>query len=112
MAKKRVKLGSILSETKKRSDGTEYRTVYVVLGQNSTKSPDFNYSVEITVKNAKGQVVAKQTNGFISITDPRKAPEELLAAGVISEEQAEKMRERASKMPAKIKQELWVNGVE
>lgn len=45
---------------------------YVALGAKSD-NPKYDYHVEITVKNGDGEVVAKQTDGFLSLWDPRKS---------------------------------------
>jgi len=106
---KRIKLGNVIVENKKDKNGQEYTSRYIGLGQQGSKNPDFDLTVELTVKDSKGKVIASQTNGFLSVVDPRTQPQELLSAGLISEEIAEKMQERVSKIPTKIKQELWLN---
>lgn len=68
-----VKAGSVW----KKKDGTG---MYIALGDSRNKNPDFNYSVEVIVKNAKGEVVASQTDGFLTILDPRKSPKANLDA--------------------------------
>jgi hypothetical protein len=100
---KKVKLGSVMVKTK---DGRT--SSFIALGQRNQNKPQYNYSVELTVKDSTGKVVAHQTDGFIEIVDPRTQAKDLLALGFINEEQASKMNERASKIPATIQRELWV----
>lgn len=45
---------------------------YLSLGEKSDK-PEYHYDVTVTVKNGNGDVVAEQTNGFLSLFDPRKS---------------------------------------
>lgn len=44
---------------------------YITLGNDRNKDPKYNYSVELTVRNSAGEVVAKQTDGYLSVFDPR-----------------------------------------
>jgi len=46
---------------------------FVKLGQKG-KNADYDLTVEITVKNAAGEIVAQQTDGFLNLSDPRKSP--------------------------------------
>ena len=111
MANKKIKLGSLIKERKKNKNGTEYDAIYIGLGQKNPKSPQYNFSVELVVKDSKGNVVATQKDGFIELSDPRTKPDQLLEIGVISEEQAEKMKDSASRMPEKVKYELLIKGL-
>lgn len=70
---------------------------------NKGKNEDYNTSVEIIVRNSKGEVVARQTDGFLNLVDPRKEPDDLLAAGKITEEVAAKMKEGVAKLNEKVK---------
>lgn len=100
---KMAKLGTLMKFEK---NGKSWLSV--ALGQNKPGSEKYNYSVEIIVRDSNGKVVANQKDGFIKLQDPRKAPDELLAAGAISEEQADKMRERVPNIPDKVKYELFI----
>lgn len=52
---------------------------YIVLGNKKNKDPKYNLSVEITVRNDAGEVIAKQTDGFVSVFEPREdSPEFVL----------------------------------
>jgi hypothetical protein len=101
---KQVKLGTVISE--KRPDGSN--NTYIALGSQKNKDPKYDFNVSIMVTDKDGNVLAKQTNGFVNVTDPRKLPDILLATGKINEEQADRMRERVSRMPAKISKELFI----
>lgn len=48
--------------------------VYLRLGQEGGKKPEYNFTVELTVKDAEGNVVARQTNGTLSLINPRQSP--------------------------------------
>lgn len=60
---KYTRLGQVL----KGKDGGSY----ITLGNDRNKDPKYNYSVEVTVRNSSGEVVAKQTDGYLSVFDPR-----------------------------------------
>lgn len=64
--KKSAKIGKIW-ESKDKPEN-----FYISLGEKSDK-PEYNYDVTITVKDGNGKVVAEQTNGFLSLFDPRKS---------------------------------------
>lgn len=82
---------------------------FLALGRKNKPGYDkYDLSIEIIVKNKEGKVVARQTDGFINLVDPRKQPEELLALGKITEEAASQMKERASKLPASVKYNLQI----
>lgn len=73
--KKTAKIGAVWA-SKENPDN-----FYVALGQKSD-NPDYDLSVTVTVKNGHGDIVAEQTDGFLSLFDPRKskyANEEALA---------------------------------
>jgi|GEM_PF-4393848 hypothetical protein len=48
---------------------------YIRLGNESKTKPEYNLSVEVIVRNAQGEVVAKQTDGFLTLLDPREQAE-------------------------------------
>lgn len=106
---KKLRIGNLLVEKKKSQAGREYTSVYLGLGNDRNKNPDYNLSVELVVKDHTGKVVHTQKNGFVSLVDPRTQPDELLAAGIINEEQHNKMKERLSNLPDKIKYALELN---
>lgn len=66
MANKRksVKVGAVLRNE-------DDKPPYIKLGSKSNKA-EYNYSVQITVRDGTGKVVADQTDGFLSLFDPRK----------------------------------------
>lgn len=47
---------------------------FVRLGDDRNKDPKYNFSVEVTIKDGNGEVVASQTDGFLTVLDPRKSP--------------------------------------
>jgi len=46
--------------------------VTVKLGSPESRNEKFRYSVELVVKDANGNVVAKAENGYLKVEDPRK----------------------------------------
>lgn len=44
---------------------------YITLGNDRNKDPQYNFSVEVTVRDSSGEVVAKQTDGYLNVFDPR-----------------------------------------
>jgi hypothetical protein len=61
------KIGTVWS---KKEDPDKF---FIKLG-NTGKNEQYNLTVELVVKNHQGEVVAKQTDGFLQLLDPRKAP--------------------------------------
>jgi hypothetical protein len=55
----------------------------IKLGQESDR-PEYNYDVEVIVKDGNGKIVARQTNGFLTLKNPRTSP-------YLKEGQAEKI---------------------
>lgn len=105
MASKKVKIGNLIV-----TNGKHGMMRSLALG-NKGKDPKYNISVEVVVRDASGAVIAKQTDGFVELVDPRTQPQELLSAGVISEEVANKMANNASKLSEKVKYQLMVKRV-
>ncbi len=103
MAVKKIKLGNLIKT--KRADGSTFLSIG--LGSKG-KNSQYDQSVTVTVRNADGKVVAEQTDGFIDVVDPRTEPAGLLAAGVISEEMAEKMTQNLATLPDKIRYHLKI----
>jgi hypothetical protein len=73
---KYVRLGTVLKS--KEGEGS-----YIALGSTRAKDPKYNFDVDVTVRDASGKVVAKQTNGFLSVFNPRsiegrKVPDSVL----------------------------------
>lgn len=64
--KKQIKFGSVW-ESKENKDN-----FYIRLG-NKSDNPKYDYHVTLTVKDGDGNVVAEQTDGFVSLFDPRKS---------------------------------------
>lgn len=65
--RKFTKLGTVWS---KKEDPDAF---FVKLG-NKGKNTQYDLTVEITVKDSEGKVVAQQTDGFLTLSDPRKSP--------------------------------------
>lgn len=102
MAQKKFKVGSLI-KTDREANGVKKSFLSIGLGQKNPKKPEWDQSVEIIVRNNKGDIVARQTDGFLDVVDPRKEPEELLAAGAIDEAMAEKMKQNVSKLSEKVR---------
>lgn len=75
----------------------------LALGSKNNRDPKYDFSVEITVKDSAGRVIAKQNDGFIDLVDPRTEGDRLLSLGIISEEVAEKMKTSAAKISEKVR---------
>lgn len=106
MAKK-IKIGSlIVTEVQDKVRGPK-KLISLGLGVKGARS-EYDMSVEVIVRNKAGQVVHKQTDGFISLSDPRTEMDDLLAAGFIDEKEAEKRREQASRISPKVKYNIIV----
>lgn len=104
----KIKLGSLLvNEITDNKTGKPKKLLSIGLG-NKGKNDKYNLSVEITVKDHTGKVVAHQTDGFLELVDPRKQPDDLLAAELISEEMAEKMKENVAKISDKVKYQVLI----
>jgi uncharacterized protein YxjI len=73
------KIGSVFK--KKDKPGS-----YVALGNPNSKNEKYKTTVEITLKDAKGEKVVQLSNGFLTVLDPRKRRD-------ITEEQASKIPE-------------------
>lgn len=78
---------------------------------NKSKNPDYNYSVELIVRDGKGKIIAQQKDGWVNLEDPRTKPDTMLKLGLVSEEVAEKMRGQAEKIPKSITHQLTVKRV-
>lgn len=102
MAQKKIKVGSLI-KSEKEVNGVKKSWLSIGLGQKNDKRPEYDQTVEIIVRDNKGKVVAQQTDGWLDLVNPREEPKELLAAGVISEEMAEKMSENVKKLSDKVK---------
>lgn len=105
----KLRIGSLIAEKKKSQSGQEYTTVFLGLGNDRNKDPKYNTTVELTVRDHLGNVIHSQKNGFVSLVDPRTEPDELLSAGIISQERADQMKDRLSNLPDKIKYTLQLN---
>lgn len=103
MAKK-LTFGNLIKTTGK--DG-ETR-LSLALG-NKSKNERYNLTVEVVVRDNTGKVVAKQTDGFIDLVDPRAEPDRLLAKAIISEELHGKLKESASKISEKVRYQARIN---
>lgn len=76
----------------------KYRQIGSVLKGKEGKGPYIKITEDITLK--KGT--------FLNLSDPRKKPAELLALGVITEEVAAKMQEKADATPEWVKFDITV----
>lgn len=101
MASKYIKVGSVI--VSERADKS--KNIAIGLGQKGKKE-EYNLSVEIIVRDNAGKVVARQTDGFINLSDPRTEPDELLKANLITEEQAADMKNNVAKLSDKVKYTL------
>ncbi len=105
MAKK-FKVGTLIkNENEDEVNGQKVKRTWlsVGLGQKNPKKPEWDQSVEIIVRDNKGKILAQQTDGFLEVVDPRKEPEDLLSAGLITEEMATKMKEGLAKLSPKVR---------
>lgn len=103
MAQKKIKLGTLLvNEIVDKNTNKPKKLLSIGLGQKG-KNEQYNLSVEVTVRDSKGKVVAQQTDGYLELVDPRKEPDDLLAAGFIDEDMAEKMKLGLEKLSDKVK---------
>lgn len=110
MAKsKKIKVGSLLAtEVDDKATGAKKRLLSVALGTKSPHNPQNDLSVEITVKDSKGNIVAQQKDGYLDLIDPRKQPDELFAAGLIDKSMRDKMLENVSKISEKVKYQVMI----
>jgi hypothetical protein len=73
--------------------------VTVKLGSPDSKNEKFRYSVELTVKDHLGNVVAKAENGYLKVEDPRKR---------VKKDGEGLSEDELAKIPAWIKNELML----
>lgn len=95
---KNVDVGNVITVTN--PDGSVRHSL--ALGRKGNKDPKYDYSVELVVRDFEGNVVATQTDGFVNLVDPRAQPDNLLKAGLISEDIYADMKARVAKIPEKI----------
>lgn len=43
---------------------------YIILGSNKNKDPKYNFSVELVVRDSKGDIVHSQKDGLLSLLEP------------------------------------------
>jgi len=98
---KRVTIGSVFL-VKDETGGERY---CIGLG-NGSKDERYKNTVEVIVRDVSGRVIARKTEGFIGLVDPRVEVEELLSKGKISEEQADLKREQLKKLSSKLRFQL------
>lgn len=107
----KIKIGSLLvNERTFVNQGKEVKKnlVSVALGNVKNKDPKYNLSVTLIVKDSTGKVVHQQENGYINLVDPRLQPDELLAAGLITEDQALTKKQQLLKLPDMVKYNLEI----
>lgn len=80
------KVGAVI----KKANG---KGVCVITGNSKAKDPKYQFSVEVTIKDAEGKVVTKASNPLFTVSDPRKRP------GIKDEDMA--------KIPASLVSELF-----
>ena len=69
--RKLTRIGQVWESKDSTKENPKY---FLKLGNNGNKDPKYDLTVEVTVKNAAGEVVAKTTDGFLTLSDPRKSP--------------------------------------
>lgn len=89
---KRFKVGNVQLKMDKSG-------VTVALGNPKAKNEQYRTTVEVIVKDNKGNVLAKTENGFLQVVDPRKATNK--DGTPLSEDQLERI-------PAWVKNELYL----
>lgn len=78
MAGKTVKIGSVWLNEVTSASGEAKKVPSIKLGSKGNKDPQYDLSVEIIVRDSKGTVVARQTDGFVNMYAPREgAPSKL-----------------------------------
>lgn len=90
---KLTRVGSVWEAKTSTPENPKY---FMKLGQSNPQKPQYDVTVEVTVKNAKGEVISQSKDGFITLSDPRKSqyagpniPEKLLFDVLVgSEDQA------------------------
>ena len=87
---KKFRIGTV--QMKKDNSGPTVR-----VGNPEAKDPKYITNVEITVKDGNGNVLAKATNGYLQVLDPRKRQ---------NKDGSDLSDEQLAKIPAYIKQEL------
>jgi hypothetical protein len=107
MAKQKwIKVGSLIKTEKEfEVNGSKVKKTFlsIGLGNKNTKKPEYDQTVEIVVRNSKGEIVSTQKDGFLDVVDPRKEPDDLFAAGAIDEEMHGKMKENVAKLSDKVR---------
>lgn len=98
---KNIEIGNLI--VKEKEDGSISRFLALGKKNKDAKYSRYDLSVEIVVKDASGKVVARQTDGFVGLSDPRTQADELLAKNIINEDEAIKMKERAARLPESIR---------
>lgn len=76
---KTVKVGVVLQLEDKK--GNPYRTI--ALGNTKNKDPKYNRTVQIRVLDDEGNVVAKATNPFLSLYEPKYESDKVLSELVL-----------------------------
>jgi hypothetical protein len=102
---KKIKVG-VLMLNEVEYKGEKKKLLSLGLGNRNKNKPEYDYKLELVVKDGNGKVVATQSDGFLDLVDPRKEPDDLFKAGIINEEQYNKMKERLEKLPDMIKYEV------
>lgn len=54
----------------------DHSGLFIKLGTQNKNKPEYDISVEVVVRDANGEVIHKQTDGFLTVVDPRKQAEE------------------------------------
>lgn len=90
------------------ASGRQRQRAYLALGVKG-ENKKYNTTVEIVVKDGDGNVIATQRDFFIDLVDPRTEPDDLLKAGIITEEKAEQKRGWLSKLSPNTRYKLLIN---
>ena len=87
---KLTRIGSVWETKASTPENPKY---FLKMGQSNPAKPQYDITVEVTVKNAKGEVLSQSKDGYITLMDPRKSqyaspnlPEKLLFDVLIGSE--------------------------
>lgn len=72
--KQMAKLKKIGAVWEAKDSTPETPKYFLKLGQKNEKKPQYDLTVEVTVKDNNGKVVAQTTDGFLTLSDPRRSP--------------------------------------
>ena len=67
---KQTRIGSVWQTKASTAEDPKF---FLRLGQKNPKKPQYDLTVEVTVKDKDGNVVSKLTDGYLTLADPRKS---------------------------------------